>query len=109
MFRGLSRAPKWVPDEGDVLRLFDAVPERYHGLLWLGGGAGLRIGEALGFEDGSRCLDAASEELHVVQQLRYSPKEYGGFCLTEPKGGSSGTVDLDPAASTRGGTSSPPR
>jgi integrase len=73
------------------------VPGRYHGLLWLGAGAGLRIGEALGFEYGPRCLDEASEELHVVQQLRYSPKEYGGFCLTEPKSGSSGTIDLDPA------------
>jgi integrase len=57
VFRGLSRAPKWVPDEGDVLRLFDAVPERYHALLWLGAGAGLRISEALGFEDGPRCLE----------------------------------------------------
>ena len=96
VFRGLSRAPKWVPDEDDVLRLFDVVPERYHALLWLGGGEGLRISEALGFEDGPRCLDVGNGELHVVQQLRYSPKEYGGFCLTEPKGGSSGTVDLDP-------------
>ncbi|WNM41935.1 hypothetical protein RMN56_11610 [Micromonospora halotolerans] len=52
VFRGLSRAPKWVPDESDVLRLFDAVPDRYHGLLWLGAGAGLRISEALGFEHG---------------------------------------------------------
>jgi len=32
VFRGLCRAPKWVPDESDVLRLFDAVPDRYHGL-----------------------------------------------------------------------------
>jgi integrase len=63
----------------------------------LGAGEGLRISEALGFEDGPRCLDEANEELHVVQQLRYSPRDYGGFCLTEPKGGSSGTVDLDPA------------
>jgi integrase len=37
----------------------------------------------------------------VVQQLRYSPKEYGGYCLTEPKAGSSGTVDLDPLVSER--------
>jgi integrase len=96
VFRGISRAPKWVPEEGDVLRLFDAVPERYHALLWLGAGEGLRISEALGFEEGSRCLDVDNEELHVVQQLRYSPKGYGGFCLTEPKSGSSGTVDLDP-------------
>jgi integrase len=97
VFRGLSAAPKWVPDEQEVLRLFEVVPERYHGVLWLGAGAGLRIGEALGFEDGPRCLDREHEELHVVQQLRYSPRDYGGFCLTEPKSGSAGTVDLDPA------------
>ncbi|GAA4243849.1 hypothetical protein [Dactylosporangium darangshiense] len=30
-----------------------------------------------------------------MQQLRYSPKEYGGFYLAKPKAGSSGTVDLD--------------
>lgn len=96
VFRGLSRAPKWVPEEDDVLRLFDVVPERYQALLWLGAGEGLRISEALGLEHGPRCLDVPNEELHVVQQLRYSPKEYGGFCLTKPKGGSSGTVDLDP-------------
>ena len=97
VFRGLSRAPKWVPDEGDVLRLFDAVSERYHALLWLGAGAGLRISEALGFEDGPRCLDEEHEELHVVQQLRYAPREYeGGFYVSLPKGGSAGTVDLDP-------------
>ncbi len=59
-------------------------------------GAGLRISVALGFEDGVRCLDAENEELHVVQQLRYSPCDYGGFYLSEPKSGSSGTVDLDP-------------
>ncbi|GLY99166.1 hypothetical protein Acsp02_64200 [Actinoplanes sp. NBRC 103695] len=41
-----------------------------------------RMGGALGFEDGSRRLDVANEELHVVQQLRYSPREYGGFYLT---------------------------
>jgi integrase len=101
VFRGLSRAPKWVPDEHDVARLFEVVPERYHGVLWLGGGEGLRISEALGFEDGGRCLDRLHEELHVVQQLRYSPKEYGGFCLTAPKAGSSGTVDLDPIVSEK--------
>jgi integrase len=37
------------------------------------------------------------EELHVVQQLRYSPRGHGGFYLSEPKAGSSGTVHLDPA------------
>ena len=96
VFKGLTRAPKWVPTEAEVVRLFDVVPERYHGLLWLGGGAGLRISEALGFEDGPRCLDIENEELHVVQQLRYAPRDFGGFYLSEPKSGSSGTVDLDP-------------
>jgi integrase len=102
VFRGLSRAPKWVPDQDDVLRLFDVVPERYHVLLWLGAGAGLRIGEAHGFEVGQRCLDTENEELHVIQQLRYAPREYeGGYCLTLPKGvrtfdPAAGTVDLDP-------------
>ncbi|MFC3384894.1 tyrosine-type recombinase/integrase [Couchioplanes azureus] len=101
VFRGLSRAPKWVPQRDDVLRLFDKVPERYHGLLWLGAGQGLRISEALGVEQGTRCLDAENEELHVVQQLRYAPREYGGFYLSLPKGvrtfdSAASTVDLDP-------------
>lgn len=102
VFRGLTRAPKWVPERDDVLRLFKVVPERYHGLLWLGAGAGLRISEALGFEDGPRCLDPENEELHVIQQLRYAPREHeGGFHLSLPKGVRSfdpagGTVDLDP-------------
>jgi integrase len=47
-------------------------------------------------ELGPRCVDPERAELHVVQQLRYSPKEYGGFYLSEPKAGSSGTVALDP-------------
>lgn len=102
VFRGLSRVPKWVPDEKQVLRLFEAVPERYHGLLLLGAGAGLRISEALGFEHGPRCLEPKHEELHVVQQLSYAPREYeGGFHLSLPKGvrtfdPAGGTVDLDP-------------
>jgi integrase len=101
VFKGLSRAPKWVPDQEDVARLFESVPERYHGLLWLGAGQGLRIVEALGFEAGARCLDPEHGDLHVVQQLRYSRKAYRGFCLTEPKAGSSGTVDLDPIVADR--------
>ena len=36
---------------------------------------------------------------HIVQQLRYAPQEHGGFYLSEPKAGSSGTVDLDPVVS----------
>ena len=31
-----------------------------------------------------RYVDAAHGELHIVQQLRYSPKEYGGFYLSPP-------------------------
>ncbi|MEV4278675.1 tyrosine-type recombinase/integrase [Actinoplanes xinjiangensis] len=102
VFRGLSRAPKWVPERDDVLRLFKVVPQRYHALLWLGAGAGMRIGEALGFEDGPRCLDPENEELHVIQQLRYAPREFeGGFHLSLPKGvrtfdPAGGAVDLDP-------------
>ena len=36
---------------------------------------------------------------HIDQQLRYAPQEHGGFYLSEPKAGSSGTVDLDPVVS----------
>jgi integrase len=96
IFKGLTLAPEWVPDEDEVSRLFEVVPRRYHAALWLGAGQGLRIGEALGFENGPRCFEPETGELHVVQQLRYSPKDYGGFCLTGPKSGSSGTIDLDP-------------
>jgi integrase len=96
ILRGVSRAPKWVPSQDDVVALFHVVPARYHAVLWLGAGQGLRISEALGMEDSERCIESAHQELHVVQQLRYSPKEYGGFYLSEPKSGSSGTIDLDP-------------
>jgi integrase len=96
ILRGLSRAPKWVPTEVDVLALFDVVPQRYHAALWLGAGQGCRVSETLGMEAGHRCFDPAHGELHVVQQLRYSPRDHGGFYLSGPKAGSSGTVDLDP-------------
>ncbi|WP_412738162.1 tyrosine-type recombinase/integrase [Krasilnikovia sp. MM14-A1259] len=104
ILRGVSRAPKWVPTQDDVLALFDAVPPRYHAALWLGAGQGLRIGEVLGMEDGGRCVDSVHQELHVVQQLRYSPREYGGFYLSLPKGvrtldPAAATVDLDPVVS----------
>jgi len=95
VLNGVSRAPKWIPTEEQVLRLFDVVPARWQGTLWLGAGAGLRPAEALGVEEGERCFDFAEEELHVVQQLRYSPQTHGGFYLSGPKSGSSGTVDLD--------------
>ncbi|NJC68820.1 site-specific integrase [Planosporangium thailandense] len=96
ILHGLSRAPKWVPTECEVLALLDAVPARYRAAIWLGAGQGCRLGEALGVERGTRCVDADRGELHIVQQLRYSPREHGGFYLSEPKAGSSGTVDLDP-------------
>ncbi len=102
VLRGLSRVPAWVPTSDDVLRLFDAVPARYHGALWLGAGQGLRLGEVLGVEHDVRCIDHGLGELHVVQQLQYAPSVYqGGFYLTEPKAGSSGTVDLDPLIGER--------
>ncbi|GAA3449223.1 tyrosine-type recombinase/integrase [Dactylosporangium matsuzakiense] len=91
----MSSAPKWVPTADEVWRMLDAMPARFRAAGWLGAGEGLRFGEALGLEDGHRCADPAEGELHVVQQLRYSPKEHGGFYLTRPKAGSSGTVDLD--------------
>jgi integrase len=111
VLRGLSRAPKWVPNEDEVLALLEVVPLRYLAALWLGAGQGCRLGEALGMEDGDRCVDSGREELHVVQQLRYAPQAYGGFYLSEPKAGSSGTIDLDPVvdAGARPGRAAPAR
>ncbi|MGC4765008.1 site-specific integrase [Micromonospora sp. DT46] len=96
VLRGMSRVPKWVPTEGDVLALLDAVPARYRAAVWLGAGQGCRFGEMLGMEAGTRCVDRGRGELHVIQQLRYAPQEYGGVYLCEPKSRSSGTIDLDP-------------
>ncbi|MFE9651553.1 tyrosine-type recombinase/integrase [Micromonospora sp. NPDC006431] len=96
VLRGFSRAPKWVPTEGEVLALLDAVPARYRAAIWLGAGQGCRMGEVLGMEHGVRCVDHDRAELHIVQQLRYAPQQHGGFYLSEPKAGSSGTVDMDP-------------
>ena len=98
VLRGLTRAPKWVPTENEVLALLDAVPERYRAIIWLGATQGCRLGEALGMEAAARCVDHERSELHVVQQLRYSPREHGGFYICAPKAGSSGTLDLDQAA-----------
>lgn len=95
VLRGISRAPKWVPTEDQVVRLTEVVPRRFRAAIWLGAGQGLRIGEVLGMEDDPRCLDVAREELHVVQQLRHSQEHFGGFYLAPPKSGSAGTVDLD--------------
>ncbi|MET8353469.1 site-specific integrase [Micromonospora sp. NPDC005206] len=96
VLRGLSRVPKWVPTEHDVLALLDAVPARYRAAIWLGAGQGCRFGEMLGMEHG-KSIDVSAQELHVTQQLRYSPQGYGGFYLCLPKAGSSGTLDLDQA------------
>ena len=95
ILRGMSRAPKWVPNEGQVLKLADVVPRRFRAAIWLGAGQGLRLGEVLGMEAGPRCVDFQHGELHVVQQLRHSPEHLGGFYLAPPKSGSGGTVDLD--------------
>ncbi len=78
-----------------MLALLEVVPQRCRAAIWLGAGQGCRLGEVLGMEDGTQCVDPASAELHVIQQLQYSPKFYGGFFLTDPKAGSAGTVDLD--------------
>ncbi|PZG06272.1 hypothetical protein C1I95_32180 [Micromonospora craterilacus] len=95
ILRGLSRAPKWVPTNDQVLKLAEVVPRRFRAAIWLGAGEGLRLGEVLGLEAGSRCADYDRGELHVIQQLRHSPQHYGGFYLSTPKSGSTGTVDLD--------------
>ncbi|MEW2441370.1 tyrosine-type recombinase/integrase [Micromonospora marina] len=95
ILRGLSRAPKWVPTGDQVLKLVEVVPRRFRAAIWLGAGEGLRLGEVLGMEAGSRCADYEHGELHVVQQLRHSPEHFGGFYLSPPKSGSTGTVDLD--------------
>ena len=95
VLRGLSRAPKWVPTTEQVLSLLDVVPDRYLAAIWLGAGEGMRLGEVLAVEDGSRCVDPDSGEVHVVQQLRFHREAYGGFYLAPPKSGSVGDVDLD--------------
>ena len=95
ILRGMSRAPKWVPTSDQVLKLVDVVPRRFRAAVWLGAGQGLRLGEVLGMEADSRCLDFPHHELHVVQQLRHSPEHFGGFYLAAPKSGSGGTLDLD--------------
>lgn len=97
VFRDVSREPRWIPTEKQVLRLFDVVPERYHAALWLGAGQGCRIGEVLGLEDAPRCFDLDRGELHVVQQLQYDTAIYGGFFLKAPKGRSAGTVLFEQA------------
>ena len=38
ILRGMSRAPKWVPTEKEVLALLDVVPHRYRAAIWLGAG-----------------------------------------------------------------------
>ncbi|MFC7528013.1 tyrosine-type recombinase/integrase [Actinoplanes sp. GCM10030250] len=81
----------------ETLALLGVVPSRFRAAIWLGAGEGMRIGEVLGAEDGSRCVDPARREVHVVQQLRSHKQAYGGFYLSPPKSGSVGDVDLDEA------------
>lgn len=95
VLKGLSRAPRWVPTDQHVLALLDAVPDRYRAAIWLGAGQGMRLGEVLGMETGTRCADYLHRALHIVQQLRFHKAEYGGFFLAPPKAGSTGDVDLD--------------
>jgi hypothetical protein len=80
-------------------RRLDAVPPRYRAAIWLGAAQGCRLSEALGMEHGARCVGHAGGELHIIQQLRYAPAEYGGSYLCAPKAGSAGTIDLDLAVS----------
>jgi integrase len=95
VLRGLSRAPKWVPTTEDVLSLLRVVPDEYQAAIWLGAGEGMRLGEVLATEDGTRCVDQLHREVHVVQRLRFHKAAYGGFYLAPPKSGSVGDVDLD--------------
>src|SRR4030095_12190148 len=57
ILRGFSRAPKWVPTAADVAALMDVVPPRFRAAIWLGAGEGMRLGEVLGIEHGTRCID----------------------------------------------------
>jgi integrase len=95
ILRGFSRAPKWVPTADDVLSLLDVVPTEYRTAIWLGAGQGMRLGEVLAVENGTRCVDYLHRKVHVVQQLRFHKAKYGGFYLAPPKAGSVGDVDLD--------------
>ncbi|MEU1602526.1 tyrosine-type recombinase/integrase [Micromonospora matsumotoense] len=77
-----------------MLKLVEVMPRRFRAAIWLGTGKGF-VSVRSWLEDGSRCADYARGELHVIQQLRHSPEYYGGFYLSTPKSGSSGTLDLD--------------
>jgi integrase len=54
----------------------------------------------LGSENSRRTVDTDAGEVHVVQQLQFHKREYGGFYLALPKSGSVGDVDLDDAVAT---------
>ncbi|WP_412540083.1 tyrosine-type recombinase/integrase [Longispora sp. K20-0274] len=95
ILRGMSRAPKWVPSKDQVINLLKVVPDEYRAMIWLGAAQGMRLAEVFAMEEGSRCTDYFRRELHVVQQLRHSLADHGGYFLAEPKNGSSGTIDLD--------------
>lgn len=98
IFKAVTRRPRWVPNDNQVLDLYDTMPERYHVALTLGSAQALRIGEALAIEDSPHCLDFDNGKLHVVQQLCYNNARFGGYFLKEPKAGSSGSIDFDTGA-----------
>lgn len=97
ILRGLSRAPKWVPNDDQVLAFMDVVPGQFQGAVWLGAGQGTRLGETLGAENSSRTVDPDAGQIHVVQQLQFHKQAFGGFYLAPPKAGSANDVDLDDA------------
>lgn|SRR5439155_4004444 len=66
----------------DVVALLAVVPDRYHAAIHLGAGEGVRLGEVLGFEDGSRCLDPNHSEIHVVH--RGPAQSVTSICQTSP-------------------------
>ncbi|MBG6140625.1 tyrosine-type recombinase/integrase [Longispora fulva] len=98
--KGISKTPKWVPDRRQTVRLLEVVPAQYKAAIWYGVGHGLRFAEVMGLEAGARCIDTANQTLHVIQQLRFHTRAYGGFYLCPPKSGSVGRLDLDPTVAS---------
>jgi len=85
---------RWILTDEQVLRLFDAVPERHHAAVWLGAAHGCRIGEVLG----SRTPPAASTSQTVSARglaAAVRRRAYAGFLLKETKGGSIGAISFD--------------
>jgi integrase len=65
------RVVPWTPER--LFAVQAAMPERYQAMVDLGGGCGLRQGEILGVAVDA--IDFESDTLHVVQQLKLSPKQ----------------------------------